>query len=61
MEADLLQEAEELLRDIWQQHGCVWPGPQVPPPDTHRICAYCRRNRDMTELTCMAEIPCQCC
>lgn len=25
MDADLLQEAEEFLRELWQQQGCSWP------------------------------------
>lgn len=31
MDADPILEAEALLRDIWQQQGYVWPGPQIPP------------------------------
>lgn len=50
MDADQILEAEELLREIWQQQGCVWPGPQIKPVPPDRICALCRRNGDVTEL-----------
>ncbi len=61
MDADLLQEAEEFLRELWQQQGCSWPGPQIQRPEPDRICVLCRRRLGVVELTDLYEPQCQFC
>lgn len=61
MDADLLQEAEEFLRELWQQQGCSWPGLQIQRPEPDRICALCRRRLGIVELTGQYETLCQRC
>lgn len=61
MDVNPIREVEELLRDIWQQQGCIWPGPQVPPVTPYRTCALCQRHRDITELTDFTGDSCQFC
>lgn len=61
METDPLLVVEELLREIWQRQGCLWPGPQIRPPEPGRVCGLCRRNQDVAELAGRADQPCQFC
>lgn len=61
MDADPILEAEALLRDIWQQQGYIWPGPQIPPVVPKRICALCRRGCGIAELTDLITPSCPFC
>lgn len=61
MEADQLQETEEFLRELWQQKGCSWLGPQIQRVEPDRICALCRRRLGVVELTGLYEPLCQFC
>ncbi|EPC3501353.1 hypothetical protein ACRZF6_003762 [Citrobacter freundii] len=61
MDADQILEAEELLRDIWQQQGYVWPGPRIASVAPERICALCRRSCGIAELTDLMAPSCPFC